>query len=183
MQLEVDHYESPLGRVVIVTRGKALCVLGFEDASGRLLKKLERRFGSTVLTQCDKVSASLGALEAYFAGEVESLDDLAIEPRGTEFQMRVWRVLRSVPAGETVSYLDLAEAAGCPRGARAVGSANGANPICLVLPCHRVIAADGTLGGYGGGLWRKAWLLRHEGVDVPGMDEHLREPATAGAVQ
>ena len=178
MQLEIAHYESPLGRLVMVTRGKVLCGLGFEDPSGRLLQKLERRYGPTVLTQSDKVSASLGALEAYFAGEVQALDELKVKPRGTEFQMRVWRVLRSVPPGETISYLDLAEAAGCPRGARAVGSANGANPICLVLPCHRVIAADGTLGGYGGGLWRKAWLLRHEGVHVPGMAEHLRECAT-----
>ena len=177
MQLEIAHYESPLGRLLMVTRGKVLCGLGFEDPSGRLLKKLERRYGLTVLTQSEKGSASSGALEAYFAGEVQALDELKVESRGTEFQMRVWRVLRCVPAGETISYLDLAEAAGCPRGARAVGSANGANPICLVLPCHRVIAADGTLGGYGGGLWRKAWLLRHEGACVPGTDEHLRESA------
>ena len=180
MQLAVSHYESPLGRVMIATRGAALHALGFDDSNGRLERKLDRRYGSVQFEENSDTPETVGALKAYFAGEVDALDELKVSPKGTEFQMRVWRVLRSVPAGETISYLDLAEAAGCPRGARAVGSANGANPICLVLPCHRVIAADGTLGGYGGGLWRKAWLLRHEGVDVPGMAEHLREsPAAA----
>jgi methylated-DNA-[protein]-cysteine S-methyltransferase len=97
---------------------------------------------------------------------LRALFDVPVEPRGTPFQERVWRALLRVPFGATCSYGDLARAAGRPGAARAVGGANHANPIALIVPCHRVIAADGTLGGYGGGLDKKAWLLRHEGGEV-----------------
>jgi methylated-DNA-[protein]-cysteine S-methyltransferase len=106
-------------------------------------------------------------LAGYFRGDLAALDDVAAEPqRGTPFQRRVWQALRGIRAGTTQSYGELAARIGAPRAVRAVGAANGANPVPLVLPCHRVIASDGTLGGYGGGLAMKAWLLRHEGAPV-----------------
>ena len=105
-------------------------------------------------------------MNRYFAGEIAALDAVAAEPGGTPFQARVWRALREIPAGRTLSYRDLAASIGEPTAIRAVAAANGRNPIPLIIPCHRVIGADGRLVGYGGGLDRKAWLLRHEGVFV-----------------
>jgi methylated-DNA-[protein]-cysteine S-methyltransferase len=103
-------------------------------------------------------------LTAYFAGVPTDFASLPLDPRGTPFQLRVWQELRRIPRGETVSYRELAARAGNPKAARAVGQANAANPIPLIIPCHRVIASDGSLGGYSSGLDRKRWLLRHEGV-------------------
>jgi methylated-DNA-[protein]-cysteine S-methyltransferase len=103
-------------------------------------------------------------LDRYFAGELTALDAIGVDPGGTPFQNRVWLKLREIPVGRTWSYADLARAVGRPRAVRAVGAANGANPIALVLPCHRVIGSDGSLTGYGGGLARKRWLLAHEGA-------------------
>ena len=100
-------------------------------------------------------------LQAYFAGELKDFD-LSLAPQGTEFQQRVWRALRDIPYGETISYGELAARIGQPNASRAVGMANGQNPISIVVPCHRVIGADGTLTGYGGGIERKRWLLAHE---------------------
>jgi methylated-DNA-[protein]-cysteine S-methyltransferase len=102
-------------------------------------------------------------LDAYFAGELEAFD-LSLAPEGTPFQLRVWEELTRIPYGETISYSQLAERIGDPRAVRAVGLANGRNPISIVVPCHRVIGADGSLVGYGGGLERKRWLLEHEAV-------------------
>jgi methylated-DNA-[protein]-cysteine S-methyltransferase len=102
------------------------------------------------------------ALEAYFDGELSALDGLPVVMQGTEFQRAVWRTLRTIPCGRTMSYGELARRIGRPRAVRAVGLANGANPIGIVVPCHRVIGADGTLTGYGGGVDRKRWLLDHE---------------------
>jgi methylated-DNA-[protein]-cysteine S-methyltransferase len=102
-------------------------------------------------------------LDAYFAGELEEFD-LPLAPRGTSFQRRVWDELTRIPFGETISYSELAHRLGDPRLVRAVGVANGRNPIAIVIPCHRVIGADGSLVGYGGGLERKRWLLDHEAV-------------------
>jgi methylated-DNA-[protein]-cysteine S-methyltransferase len=109
-------------------------------------------------------AGAVSALRAYFAGDLRALDTLAIDPMGTPFQLRVWTALRSVPAGHTASYADIAKAIGAPSSTRAVGAANGANPIAIVVPCHRIIGASGSLVGYGGGLERKRWLLEHEGV-------------------
>lgn len=105
-------------------------------------------------------------LQAYFAGELTDFE-LPIELRGTEFQRRVWASLQEIPYGETISYGELARWVGKPKASRAVGLANGRNPIAIVVPCHRVIGADGSLTGYGGGLERKVWLLEHEGSWAP----------------
>ena len=108
-------------------------------------------------------------LKAYFAGELHDFDiDMRLD--GTEFQQRVWQALREIPYGETISYAQLADRIGAHNAQRAVGAANGKNPVAIIVPCHRVIAADGTLGGYGGGLDRKCFLLALEGARVAGAD-------------
>jgi methylated-DNA-[protein]-cysteine S-methyltransferase len=104
---------------------------------------------------------AVAELKAYFAGELRAFS-VAVRPAGTAFQRKVWAELCRIPFGQTISYTELASRVGNAKASRAVGSANGRNPICIIVPCHRVIAADGSLGGFGGGLWRKEWLLRHE---------------------
>ncbi len=103
-------------------------------------------------------------LKAYFAGVPADFSSLALDPRGTPFQLRVWQELRRIPRGQAISYNELAQRLGNPKASRAVGQANGRNPIPIIIPCHRVINANGSLGGYSSGLDRKRWLLRHEGA-------------------
>ena len=102
------------------------------------------------------------SIKAYFEGQLNAIDSLPVECVGTPFQKRVWHALREIPCGRTVSYSELARRIGRPAAVRAVGLANGANPISVIVPCHRVIGVNGTLTGYGGGLERKRWLLSHE---------------------
>ena len=103
-------------------------------------------------------------MQAYFAGELDAIENLPVETGGTAFQRQVWAALRQIPRGQTESYGELAARIGRPRAVRAVGLANGANPVGIVVPCHRVIGANGTMTGYGGGVDRKRWLLEHEGA-------------------
>lgn len=112
------------------------------------------------------------ALDAYFRGELAIIESLSVDAGGTPFQRAVWRALRAIPAGRTMSYAELARHIGCPSAVRAVGRANGANPISVVVPCHRLVGTNGSLTGYGGGLERKRWLLAHEAAAV-------RRPAAA----
>src|SRR6185436_14131737 len=107
---------------------------------------------------------AVARLERYFAGELAAIDDVAVALKGTAFQLSVWRELRKIPAGDFISYAELAERVGKPRAVRAVGQANAKNPVALVVPCHRVVSSDGALGGYAAGGDRKAWLLAHERV-------------------
>jgi methylated-DNA-[protein]-cysteine S-methyltransferase len=109
------------------------------------------------------VEEAIRQLSAYFEGTRRDFD-LPISPQGTEFQQLVWQHLLHIPYGQIISYQDLAKAIGKPEAIRAVGAANGQNPISVVVPCHRVLGSDGSLTGYGGGLWRKEWLLKHEGA-------------------
>jgi methylated-DNA-[protein]-cysteine S-methyltransferase len=115
----------------------------------------------------------------YFAGDLDALADIPVNPGGTPFQRSVWSALRRVAPGQTVAYRDLARAIGAPAAVRAVGAANGANPIAIVIPCHRAIGADGSLTGYAGGLERKRWLLAHEGQQLR-LGEQAREGQTLG---
>jgi methylated-DNA-[protein]-cysteine S-methyltransferase len=114
--------------------------------------------------ESDDDSGLAERLRAYFAGDLDALADLDVDLRGTAFQRDVWTALRAIPPGETVSYRDIAEAVGRPDATRAVGNAVGSNPVAIVVPCHRVIRTSGGLGGFGGGLDRKRWLLAHEGA-------------------
>jgi O-6-methylguanine DNA methyltransferase len=139
---------TPIGPLSISVRGRAVCAMDFGVLAS-----------ASPSTTSDHAAA---ALLAYFAGDLSATAALAVDPSGTDFQKRVWRALRELRAGETIAYGEFARALGRPGAARAVASANARNPIPIVVPCHRVIGADGSLTGYAGGLARKAWLLTHE---------------------
>jgi methylated-DNA-[protein]-cysteine S-methyltransferase len=148
----VDH-DTPMGRFSLFADGGALVGLYFPDRAPALAAR--EGAGEAVL---DRARAEL---DEYFAGQRTSFD-LPLAPRGTAFQRTVWEALCAIPFGTTRSYGALAAAVGRPKASRAVGAANGQNPIAIVIPCHRVIGADGSLTGFGGGMDRKEWLLRHE---------------------
>lgn len=166
--LTLDRVTTPVGEVLLVTDGEgAVRALDFADYEARMLRLLRRHCGADpVLVEGRAPAGVRRAVEAYFSGEVRALDGLAVKTGGTDFQKAVWAALRAIPAGETRSYGQLAAAIGSPKAVRAAGLANGQNPIAVIVPCHRVIGANGTLTGYAGGLERKRWLLKHEGVSV-----------------
>lgn len=160
---------GPLGPMVAVADDSALLALWFagDDDPGVLRERLARRLGRGIELGESALLARTGeALAAYFAGDLRALDarDLPVRPPGTRFQHRVWAELRRIPPGQTRSYADLACALDKPTATRAVAAANADNPVAIFVPCHRVIGRDGTLTGYAGGLWRKEWLLKHEGA-------------------
>jgi methylated-DNA-[protein]-cysteine S-methyltransferase len=144
------YYESPIGLIEIGGTAEGLTWLAFVEG---------RRTESESHALLGQAVQQLGE---YFDG-ARRVFELPLLPHGTEFQRQVWEQLLQVSFGQTTSYRDIARAIGRPRAVRAVGAANGRNPISIVLPCHRVVGSDGGLTGYGGGLWRKEWLLRHEG--------------------
>lgn len=150
-------YHSPLGPLLLVEEGEALSHLYFPGEGGPARAETTPR--SPLLCEAE------GQLAAYFAGKLEAFS-LPLGPVGTPFQQKVWGTLATIPYGKTWSYRQLAQAVDCPQGARAVGGANGKNPLPILLPCHRVISAQGGLGGYSGGLERKKHLLSLEGVSL-----------------
>ena len=162
--MTLTEFTSPIGTIRIGIHEGRLCALEFTDRWARVRPSVERRFGQANGQTGEDTAPIVRRLSAYFAGDLAALADIEVETGGTPFQRRVWAALRRIPAGRTASYRELARTIGAPAAMRAVGAANGANPVGIVVPCHRVIAADGTLGGYGGGLERKHWLLRHEGA-------------------
>lgn len=154
---------APIGEVLLVTdTAGRIRALDFEDYEARMMRLLRLHYGAARLRDGAAPLAVKDALSRYFAGELEALAGLPCATGGTAFQRRVWAALLTIPAGTTINYGALAARTGQPGAARAVGAANGANPISLVVPCHRVIGANGALTGYGGGLARKQWLLAHE---------------------
>jgi len=163
--LALDRLPTPIGEAVVVWDADgALRVFDWSDHEPRMRRQLERHYGPVTPAEARAPQALSDALEAYFAGEIGRIDTIACATAGTPFQKAVWAALRTIPAGSTWSYSGLATRIGHPTAVRAVGLANGSNPIGLVVPCHRVIGADGSLTGYGGGLERKRWLLAHEGA-------------------
>lgn len=160
--LFIDRLSSPLGEMRLVHDGWALRALEFHDRDSRLHRLLQNQYGAYHLEEDAAPSPMLGKLAAYFEGDLTAIDDIPVETGGTMFQKAVWAALRQIPAGETISYGEQARRIGRPAAVRAVGLANGSNPVGIVVPCHRVIGANGTLTGYGGGLPRKRWLLDHE---------------------
>jgi O-6-methylguanine DNA methyltransferase len=165
MHLRVERLPSPLGTLLLVSDlHGVLRALDYEAYEPRMLRLLVLHYGSYELFQGDPSKRSAEALDAYFAGDLTALDALPIATGGTTFQRAVWRALRAIPTSTTLSYGQLAARLGRPSAARAVGLANGANPIAIVVPCHRVIGADGSLTGYAGGTERKRWLLEHESL-------------------
>ncbi|GGD99014.1 methylated-DNA--protein-cysteine methyltransferase [Polymorphobacter glacialis] len=165
--LKLSRYMSPVAELLVVTDPEnTLRALDFIDFEERMRRLLARHYGHFTLTESETPAAIVTALDAYFAGDLTALDTIPIATAGTEFQRSVWAALRQIPAGRTQGYGALAAQLGMPGAARAVGLANGLNPIGIVVPCHRVIGASGTLTGYAGGVERKAWLLSHEGVTL-----------------
>jgi methylated-DNA-[protein]-cysteine S-methyltransferase len=162
--LETVEVSSPVGVWSLVASPHGLCLLHGGADWDEVGAVLHRRFGAVSLRGARDPFEAASRLRAYFAGELGALEGLPVDPGGTVFQQSVWTALRRIPAGRTWSYSDLATAIGRPTATRAVGAANGRNPVAVVIPCHRVIGKSGGLTGYGGGLERKAWLLRHEGV-------------------
>ncbi len=157
------RHPSPIGEMLLAwDSAGALRVLDFSDFEPRMHQLLRLHYGQSALTASRPPPPLSGALDRYFDGEIAAIDGIAVATGGTAFQKAVWAALRAIPAGATESYGQLAGRLGCPKAVRAVGGANGANPIGIVVPCHRVIGANGTLTGYGGGLDRKRWLLAHE---------------------
>ncbi|MEM9906095.1 MAG: methylated-DNA--[protein]-cysteine S-methyltransferase [Cyanobacteria bacterium P01_D01_bin.44] len=162
----IGQVESPIGQILVVTQGDVLCSVDFEGYEDRMMALLKKRYGALDLKKGGKMGGICDRIRAYLSGDLHSLDDIPTETSGTEFQQQVWHALRSIPPGSVITYGELAQQIGRPKAVRAVGMTNGLNPIAIVLPCHRVVGANGKLTGYAGGLARKRWLLAHEGVDL-----------------
>jgi methylated-DNA-[protein]-cysteine S-methyltransferase len=165
LQLIIDRISTPIGEMVIIADYDGnLRAVDWTDYESRMLRLLQRHYGPNgfKLEPEQNPHGFADALNRYFAGELSALDTLPVETAGTPFQRAVWRALRDIPCGTTVTYANLAQKIGKPTAVRAVGLANGANPIGVIVPCHRVIGANGSLTGYGGGIDRKRWLLGHE---------------------
>jgi len=163
-RVDLATVDSPIGELTVAARGSKVCLVHFGSDSDRVRAALSGWYPDHVIEPAGDPGGVVAVLERYFAGDLASLDEVEVELHGTDFQQRVWQTLRSVSAGTTSSYADLARKVGASAAVRAVGAANGANPVAVVLPCHRIIGSNGTLTGYGGGLDRKRWLLNHEGV-------------------
>ena len=167
MQLARSIIGTALGDMVALASSEGLCALAFigpAERQTRLTGRLDRWFRPQAIVDADApvLARTRAWLAAYFDGTSADIDDLPLDVRGAPFELRVWTALRAIPPGQTTSYGAIAKAVGSPDAARAVGAANGANPIAIVVPCHRVIGASGSLVGYGGGLDRKTWLIEHE---------------------
>lgn len=161
--LILDRLETPIGTAIVVTdEAGVLRAFNWTDYEERMNVWLARRYPRALVRE-DR-SPIRPAMEAYFAGELRALESIRWVALGTGFQQQVWAALCLIPMGQTWSYARLATEVGRPTAVRAVGLANGSNPVALVVPCHRVIGANGSLTGYGGGLPRKRWLLAHEGA-------------------
>jgi methylated-DNA-[protein]-cysteine S-methyltransferase len=168
----IDRLATPIGELIIIADGDgALRTIDWTDHEARMKLLLDRYYGPSrkggryTLTPKRDPGGLTSAMRRYFKGEIGVLTDLPVVTSGTPFQTSVWKALRRIKDGTTISYRELARRIGKPRAVRAAGLANGRNPISIVVPCHRVIGSDGSLTGYGGGLDRKRWLLAHEGVE------------------
>ncbi|HKP58689.1 MAG TPA: methylated-DNA--[protein]-cysteine S-methyltransferase [Polyangiales bacterium] len=158
---------SPLGKMLVVfDEVGRLRAADFVDCEDRMRRLLRVQHGDAVarLRRGSAPPRLRSRLEQYFAGRLAALASIDVLTTGTEFQLQVWRALRRIPPGKTLTFAELAARLGKPRAVRAVGHAAGSNPVCIVIPCHRVIGCDQRLTGYAGGLDRKRWLLEHEGA-------------------
>lgn len=165
LQLLIDRIETPIGEMILVADYEGnLRAIDWTDHEDRMLRLLQRHYGANGFTLEPAMNPHglSDSFRRYFAGDLAALDRLPTKTAGTPFQREVWRALRHIPCGTTLSYAQLAKRIGRPKSTRAVGLANGANPVAILVPCHRVIGATGALTGYGGGIERKQWLLDHE---------------------
>lgn len=162
MQLFVERIKTPIGLLLITHDGKRLANIAFADREDRRARELARDFPNAQVKRADKPTHFAAALKRYFNGDIRAIDKLTVLDFGTDFQKQCWRALRRVAPGTTRSYGEHANIIGRPAAARAVGAANGFNPVSIVVPCHRLVGANGSLVHYGGGLERKRWLIDHE---------------------
>ena len=161
----LDRLPTPIGIALLVTDTEgALRALDWEDYEARMRELLRLHYGALALKEARAPDEIRAALTGYFKGDLDRLRTIKWRVAGTPFQRKVWTALPTIPAGTTMSYGALAAQLDMPKAVRALGHANGCNPISVVVPCHRLIGANGSLTGYGGGLQRKQWLLEHEGV-------------------
>jgi methylated-DNA-[protein]-cysteine S-methyltransferase len=161
----LDRLDTPIGTALLVfDDGGLLRALDWEEYAPRMKELLRLHYGTVILKDARAPRDSRAALTGYFKGDLDRLGTVEWRVAGTPFQRKVWTALPKIPAGTTMSYGALAAKLNAPNATRAVGHANGSNPISVVVPCHRLIGANGALVKYGGGLERKRWLLEHEGV-------------------
>lgn len=180
MHFEFDHYCCPLGAMLIVADDRgAVRALAFADHEPRMRQLLRTHYTACDLRRGSAPRQVTNALDQYFAGSLDALNDLPVMTGGTPFQQAVWQTLRQIPAGSTKSYGEIAAQLGRPAACRAVGVANGANPVAIIIPCHRVIGANGSLTGYGSGVHRKRWLLHHESGIGKGLNSGTQSLPTA----
>lgn len=166
--MNFKYFDTPLGEMIAVSNDLGICLLEFRDRNDidAALRKMERDFGETIETGHNPhLDLLTQELTAYFMGKLTKFS-VAVTTHGTAFQKNVWSALQSIPFGETRSYGEIAKSIQNPNSVRAVGAANGNNCIAIIIPCHRVIGSNGKLTGYAGGLWRKEWLLKHEGIMI-----------------
>jgi methylated-DNA-[protein]-cysteine S-methyltransferase len=167
LELLIDRLPTPIGELIIIAdREGRLRTIDWTDHEARMKQLLDRHYGKGryTLKPARDPGGLTTAMRRYFKGDLAVLATLPVATAGTPFQNSVWRALRKIKDGTAISYAELARRIGKPKAVRAVGLANGQNPISIVVPCHRVIGSDGSLTGYGGGLPRKKWLLEHEGA-------------------
>ena len=161
----LDRLQTPIGTALLVTDADGvLRALDWEDHEPRMRELLRLQYGAVALKDARSPAATRAALTGYFKGDLDRLGKIEWRVAGTPFQRKVWTALPMIPAGTTMSYGAMAARIDMPNAIRAVGHANGSNPLSVVVPCHRLIGANGSLVKYGGGLERKRWLLQHEGV-------------------
>ena len=167
LELLIDRLPTPAGEMIVIADVEGnLRVIDWTDHEARMRQLLDQQYGkgTYTLTPARDPGGLSSAMRRYFKGDRSVIDKLPVKTAGTPFQRSVWKALRKIKCGTTISYAELARRIGRPTAVRAVGLANGQNPVSVVVPCHRVIGSNGSLTGYGGGLPRKKWLLAHEGV-------------------
>ena len=175
LELLIDRIDTPIGEMVIIAdRDGNLRAVDWTDHDPRAQNFLRLHYGSHgrvgfTLTRARNPNGLSEAIRSYFAGDLTAIDNMPVKTNGTPFQRQVWQALREIPLGTTISYGQLASRIGRPTAVRAVGLANGSNPVGVIVPCHRVIGSNGSLTGYGGGIERKRWLLEHEGARTPSI--------------
>ena len=166
MELLIDRIDSALGKILLVSDGERLCALDYVGYENRMMTLLRRRDPDFQLRDIIDPQGFSSLIRNYLAGDIACINRIPVNTGGTAFQQQVWAALRAIPPGTVLTYGELAAQLGKPTAYRAVGMTNALNPIAIVVPCHRLVGANGALTGYAGGLERKHWLLQHEGVRV-----------------
>ena len=183
LDLLIDRIDTPIGEMVIIADCEGnLRAVDWTDHDPRAEDSLRLHYGKNgfTLTPANNPGGLSEAIRNYFNGDLTAIDNLPTKTNGTPFQRQVWQALREIPLGTTTSYGELAKRIGRPKAVRAVGLANGSNPVGVIVPCHRVIGSNGSLTGYGGGLNRKRWLLEHErAIGAVSMSPQLFDPISS----